>query len=84
MATKRISKLMTVSLPPSLYEQAIKTANKEGRTNSELIRECLRRYVSDKNWRKLLRYGRRKALQTGLKPEDIEDIVDEIRSRLLR
>jgi len=81
MATKRISKLMTVSLPPSLYEQAIKTAKEEGRTNSELIRECLRRYVSDKKWTKLLQYGRRKALRAGLKPEDIEKIVDEIRSR---
>lgn len=81
MANKRISRLMTVSLPPSLYEEAVRTAAEEGRTNSELVRESLRRYVAAKRWRSLLEYGRRQALRKGLRPEDVEEVVDGIRSR---
>lgn len=80
MPNQRTSKLMTISLPPSLYKQAAKAAKEEGRTKSELVREGLRKYLEDKRWRGILEYGRRRAMETGLKPEDIEDIVDEFRS----
>ncbi|MBI4677436.1 MAG: CopG family transcriptional regulator [Elusimicrobia bacterium] len=79
MPNKRASKLMTISLPPSLYRETIKTAREEGRTNSELVRESVRKYISDRRWRRLLDYGRRKAIETGLKPDEIEDIIDELR-----
>lgn len=80
MKKRRASKLMTISLPPSLYRDALKTAKQEGRTNSELARESIRRYIADKKWRELLAYGRQRAAQTGVKPEDIEGLVDELRS----
>lgn len=81
MPGRRTSKLMTVSLPPSLYAQALEAAKKEGRTRSELVRESLRKYLADKEWNEILAYGRRRTIETGLRPEDIEDIVDGIRSR---
>ncbi len=32
-----------------------------GRPRSELIREALRRYVEEQEWKEILRYGRMKA-----------------------
>jgi CopG family transcriptional regulator/antitoxin EndoAI len=72
---------MTISLPPSLYKEAVCLARKDGRTNSELVRESIRKYVAGRRWQDLLAYGRRRAIKTGLAPQDIEDIVDEIRSQ---
>jgi hypothetical protein len=42
-------------------------------------REGIRKYLSDKKWKSLLEYGRRKALETGVGPEDIENIIDKVR-----
>ena len=81
MPNKRASKLMTVSLPPSLYKEAARLAREEGRTKSELVRESLRGYIAEKKWLSLLEYGRRRSLETGLRPEDIENIVDEVRGK---
>jgi CopG family transcriptional regulator/antitoxin EndoAI len=54
----------------------------EGRTRSELLREALRRYIEDREWRQILRYGERKAKEKSIAPEDVEDVVDEYRSEL--
>lgn len=81
MPARRISRLMTISLPPSLYKEAVSLARREGRTNSELVRESIRKYVAGSRWHDLLAYGRRRAVETGLAPQDIEGIVDEIRSQ---
>ena len=43
----------------------------EGRTMSELIREALRLYMDDREWRSLLRYGQRRAREMGISPEDV-------------
>jgi Arc/MetJ-type ribon-helix-helix transcriptional regulator len=40
----RISKTLSVSLPPAQLKQAERLARKENRTMSELIREALRQY----------------------------------------
>lgn len=80
MPNQRTSRLMTVSMPPSLYREAIKAAREEGRTNSELVRESVRKYIADRRWQRLLDYGRRKALETGLRPDEVEDVIDELRN----
>lgn len=41
----RNTKLITISLPPDLYEKAGQRAKKEDRTRSGLFREALRRYL---------------------------------------
>jgi CopG family transcriptional regulator / antitoxin EndoAI len=33
----------------------------EGRTKSELLREALRRYIEEREWRQILKYGECKA-----------------------
>jgi hypothetical protein len=46
---------------------------------SELLREALRRYFAEREWRKILQYGRMKAREQGITEDQIEDIVDEYR-----
>ena len=48
----------------------------EGRTRSELLREALRRYAEEREWRKIYRYGELKARQKGITEDAIEDIID--------
>jgi Arc/MetJ-type ribon-helix-helix transcriptional regulator len=43
----RTSKTLSVSLPPNQLKAMERTAKKENRTMSELIRELYRRYTSD-------------------------------------
>lgn len=43
----RTTETLSVSVPPSLRKDMERTAKKENRTMSELIREIYRRYVSD-------------------------------------
>lgn len=75
----RATKLVTISLSPNLLKKAEKAAKEENRTRSELLREALRRYLEDREWRKIYRYGERRARSLGLEEEDVERLVDEIR-----
>jgi len=52
---------------------------KEGRTRSELLREALRRYMEEQEWKETLRYGRMRAKEKGITEDQVEDIVDAYR-----
>ncbi len=43
----RISKTLSISMPPAQFKQVEKLARQENRTMSELVREALRRYRQD-------------------------------------
>jgi Arc/MetJ-type ribon-helix-helix transcriptional regulator len=78
---QRISVQMTVSLPPELYDLAMKVARKEFRSKSELVREALRSYIVKKERFASLRARlagdlKKKGVRT---LKDIEDMVDEVR-----
>lgn len=45
----RNTKLITISLPPELFEKAGQRAKEEDRTRSGLLREALRRYLEPKS-----------------------------------
>jgi metal-responsive CopG/Arc/MetJ family transcriptional regulator len=73
-------KVMTLSLPPQLFKKAERIAKKENRNKSELFREALRRYIEDREWQEVLKYGRKKARQQGISTEtDLERIIDDAR-----
>ena len=61
-------------------EEAEKIAKEENRTRSELIREALRRYIAERELRRLQRYGMKKAKELGLKEEDVQRLIDEYRA----
>jgi metal-responsive CopG/Arc/MetJ family transcriptional regulator len=79
----RTSKLITISLLPELLEEAERLAKEEKRTRSEFFREAIRKYIEDKKWERLYRYGRMKAQEQGLAEADVERLVDEYRSELI-
>ena len=75
----RTTKTITISIPPEMDTQIQELMRLEGRTRSELLREALRCYVRDREWRDLLRYGQSKVLEAGITEDEIEDIVDTYR-----
>ena len=76
----RTSKLVTISLLPELLDEAEKLAKAEKRTRSEFFREAIRRYIEEKKWERIYRYGRMKAQEQGLTEADVERLVDEYRA----
>jgi metal-responsive CopG/Arc/MetJ family transcriptional regulator len=76
----RTSKLVTISLLPELLEEAERLAKEEKRSRSEFFREAIRKYIEDKKWERLYRYGRLKAQEQGLVEADVERLVDEYRA----
>jgi metal-responsive CopG/Arc/MetJ family transcriptional regulator len=77
----RKSKVLTISLPPRLFERIMKTAQSKGMTRSELVREALRRYeTEEQEWHALFDYGKRKARTAGIHTEeDVERLIDASR-----
>lgn len=76
-----MAKLLSVSLPDELMREAEAIARAQGKTKSEFVRDALRRQVELERLRELQRYGRRRAEERGVGPEDVEALVDELRGR---
>jgi prevent-host-death family protein len=82
-ALKKVWEKMAGSEPREIkeaIEEAEKIAKEENRTRSELIREALRRYIAERELRRLQRYGMKKAKELGLKEEDVQRLIDEYRA----
>jgi CopG family transcriptional regulator/antitoxin EndoAI len=75
----RTSKILSLSLPPTLLREAERLAKKEGRTKSELFREALRRYLQERRWAELRRYGTQQARKLWLMETDVERLIAEYR-----
>ena len=75
----RTTRVLSLSLPPDLVREAERIAKQEGRTKSELFREALRRYVEERRWRGLQRYGAGRARRVGMTQGDVDRAVQEFR-----
>ena len=75
----RTTKILSLSLPPELLREAEALAKRERRTKSELLREALRRYIQEQEWRSLQRYGARRARRLGIRENEVERVVGEYR-----
>ena len=76
----RTTKLITVSLPPSLLKDVERVAKEEKRTRSELLREALREYIATRRWRLIRRWGEAAARSAGVRDEeDIERAIEAYR-----
>jgi CopG family transcriptional regulator / antitoxin EndoAI len=75
----RSTRVLSLSLPPELIREAERVAKQEGRTKSELFREALRRYIEERRWRGLQRYGESRARRLGMTERDVERGVQEFR-----
>ncbi len=72
----RATRTITLSLPPDMLNKIDKLMKEEGRTRSELLREALRRYADEREWRKIYRYAELKAKEKGITEDRVEDIID--------
>ncbi len=63
----RTTKILSLSLPPELLREAERVARNEGRTKSELFREALRRYIQERRWAELRRYGAQRVRKLGMR-----------------
>lgn len=75
-----MSRLLSVSLPDDLAEETDALAQSLGKTRSEVVRDALRRQVRLEQFAALQRYGRERAEEGGIGPEDAEALVDELRA----
>ncbi|MFQ6067502.1 MAG: CopG family ribbon-helix-helix protein [bacterium] len=73
---RRTTKTISLSVPPEMAEKIKELMKKEGSTRSELIREALRRYVEEQEWKEIYRYGEIKAKEKGITEDQVEDIID--------
>jgi hypothetical protein len=61
-------------------EEAEALALATGKTKSEVVRDALRRHVQRERFLELQSYGRDRAEALGIGPEDVECLLDELRS----
>jgi metal-responsive CopG/Arc/MetJ family transcriptional regulator len=75
-----MARLLSVSVPDELAAEAEALARATGKTKSEVVRDALRRHVQNEHFAELQRYGRGRAEALGLAPEDVEELVDDLRT----
>jgi len=75
-----MSKLLSVSLPDELSRSTDDLAAAQGRTRSEVVRDALRSYLWRERWREATREAGAAAERGGVGAEDVERLVDELRS----
>ena len=64
MPPRRISRTITFSLPPEMFEQVQRVKEEEGRDMSELVREALRLYMEERELRRQERLERLRSRHT--------------------
>ena len=74
-----MAKLLSVSIPDELMRAAEAIARAQGKTKSEVVRDALRRQIQLERLRELQRYGRARAEERGIGPDDAEALVDDLR-----
>ena len=65
MPPRRISRTITFSLSPQMYEQVQRVRDEEGRDMSELVRQALRLYLEDRELRREQRLERLRSRREG-------------------
>jgi CopG family transcriptional regulator/antitoxin EndoAI len=75
----RKSSILSISLPPELTSDLDAVASQERRSRSELVREAVRQYILLSRWKVLRGKASLKAVERGLREEDVERLVDEER-----
>lgn len=76
----KTSKNISITMPADMLKDVEKTAEREGRTISELIRETYRQYAWQKRWNEVNTYGRARAKAMGLTEKDVNRLIQEYRS----
>jgi predicted transcriptional regulator len=68
-------------VPADLAAAIQATAEEEHREPGEVVREAYERYVDEREWQKLLAYGRERARTLGLTETDVPRLIAEVRRK---
>ncbi len=79
----RATKLVTISVLPDLLHKIDEIAKEESRTRSELWREVMRRYVADRELKRLQGYGDKQAKKVGSQREGCPEVSGRVSSRTI-
>jgi len=75
------TRTMNISLPERLVEALDRRAQAEARSRSEVIRAAALSYLQWwEEWRKLQAYGRRQGKRKGIRPQDLERLIAQVRT----
>ncbi len=74
------SEIVSVSLPRKMAQKAAKSAREAGVSRSKLVQQALENYLWLEEWQELQNYGFQQALKLGIKPEDVQRLIDETRA----
>jgi CopG family transcriptional regulator/antitoxin EndoAI len=81
MATQRISRIFTISLPPELAQKAEALAKRDSRTISELFREAFRAYSAQDARSLLAEIGEyAESRNSGHTEADVPRLIQEVRT----
>jgi metal-responsive CopG/Arc/MetJ family transcriptional regulator len=75
-----MSRLLSVSVSDDLADEIEALAETSGKTKSELVRDALRRQIKLERFSSLQRLGQSQAETAGIGPEDIEELIDQLRT----
>lgn len=73
------SEILRVSLPRHLAQEATRVASRAGLSRDEFYQRVLEQYLWLREWQKLQAYGFQQALKLGLRPDDVQRLIDEYR-----
>jgi CopG family transcriptional regulator/antitoxin EndoAI len=81
----RTTKVVSITMPPPLFEQTQALAKEENRTMSELVREALRYYERERFYEKMRTRMQPAAERLGIHTEeDVVELVREVRREMAR
>jgi len=79
----RTTKVVSITLPPAMFEEAQALAKQENRTMSELVREALRRYERERFFEKARALMKPAADRLGIhNEEDVVELVRQVRREM--
>ena len=79
----RTTKVVSITLPPAMFEEAQALAKQENRTMSELVREALRRYERERFFERARALMKPAADRLGIhNEEDVVELVRQVRREM--
>ena len=77
------TKTVNISLPSELMSQLDRVAKERTSNRSELIREAVRSYLTDRQeWNYIFAYGKQQAKKLGVTEDDVVRAVREVRKEM--
>ena len=78
----RNTKSLAVTLPLDMVQQVEEAAEQAGVSRSAFLRQAVERAVRNHRWQEIKKYGREQAQRMGIKPEDVQRLIEEYRAEM--